>query len=199
MLIGLTGKKQSGKDTAADYLVQYRGFTKLAFATKLKEMLYDINPVVNADVVFDGMTKVVDTRFVYLQEVVDAYGWDRAKVLCPEVRRMLQRVGTDGVRNHIGKWTWVAKIEDELMPMLRKDPRRNVVFSDVRLPEEREFVHAQGGIILRIELDSQRDDESENGKHESEAGVAYDHLIQNFDGLPEAMFSQLDEVVKKYA
>lgn len=198
MLIGLTGKKQSGKDTAADYLVQHRGFTKLAFASKLKAMLYDINPVVSADVVFDEMTKVVDTRFVYLQEVVDAYGWDRAKILCPEVRRMLQRVGTDGVRNHISKWTWVEKLEDELIPMLRKDPNRRVVISDVRMPEEQEFVHAHGGVILRIELDSQRDDESENGMHESEAGVPYDYLITNNFGDPQEMYHQLEKLVRKY-
>jgi dephospho-CoA kinase len=37
ILIGLTGKKQSGKSTVADYLVQHFQFTELSFAKPLKE------------------------------------------------------------------------------------------------------------------------------------------------------------------
>ena len=37
MIIGLTGYKGSGKDTAASHLVEKYGFTRVAFADKLKK------------------------------------------------------------------------------------------------------------------------------------------------------------------
>ena len=37
MIIGLTGKKESGKDTAGDYLVKYYKFKKDSFARPLKD------------------------------------------------------------------------------------------------------------------------------------------------------------------
>ena len=39
MLIALTAPKQSGKDTFADYLVEKYGYTKIAFAKPLKDLL----------------------------------------------------------------------------------------------------------------------------------------------------------------
>ena len=39
MLLGLTGKKGSGKDTFADYIVEKYGFIKLAFANQLRNIL----------------------------------------------------------------------------------------------------------------------------------------------------------------
>lgn len=38
VLIGLTGKKRSGKDTTADYLVEKYGFSKMSFSTPLKDI-----------------------------------------------------------------------------------------------------------------------------------------------------------------
>lgn len=38
-VLGLSGWKGSGKDTAADYLMQHHGYKKLSFASKLKDMV----------------------------------------------------------------------------------------------------------------------------------------------------------------
>jgi hypothetical protein len=42
MIIGISGKMQSGKDTVADYLVNKYGFQRIAFAAKLKEIAKDL-------------------------------------------------------------------------------------------------------------------------------------------------------------
>ena len=42
MIIGISGKLQSGKDTVADYLVKKYGFVRVAFADKLKEIARDL-------------------------------------------------------------------------------------------------------------------------------------------------------------
>src|SRR5699024_9025652 len=122
-----------------------------------------------------GDNRVVEVRHIHLQEVVDAYGWSRAKVLCPEVRRFLQYFGTEGVRNHLGKWTWVDLAEREVTNLWVDDlsngrRRRNIVFSDVYFPEEREFVHANHGFIVKIERDDQSRASVGSDGHESWAG-----------------------------
>ncbi len=45
MIIGLTGYAQSGKDTVANILVERYGFTRVAFADKIREFLYETNPM----------------------------------------------------------------------------------------------------------------------------------------------------------
>ena len=42
MIIAISGKLQSGKDTIADYLVLKHGFTRIAFADKLKDIAKDL-------------------------------------------------------------------------------------------------------------------------------------------------------------
>ena len=73
MIIGLTGFARSGKDSVAKVLVDQYGFTRVAFADKIRELLYEVNPIVN------------DSNFT-LQGVVNEFGWEDAKVLFPEVR-----------------------------------------------------------------------------------------------------------------
>ena len=46
MIIGLSGYAQSGKDTVAKVLIEEYGFTRIAFADKIREFLYDLNPQV---------------------------------------------------------------------------------------------------------------------------------------------------------
>lgn len=42
MIIAISGKLKSGKDTIADYLVQEYGFKRIAFADKLKDIAKDL-------------------------------------------------------------------------------------------------------------------------------------------------------------
>lgn len=53
MLIGITGKKRSGKDTLADII----GYRKIAFADKIKEMVNLLNIPGDKDTVYDGYSK----------------------------------------------------------------------------------------------------------------------------------------------
>ena len=44
MIIGLSGKAGSGKDTIADYLVTNYGYTKFALADAVREAVFILNP-----------------------------------------------------------------------------------------------------------------------------------------------------------
>ena len=127
MIIGLTGYAQSGKDSVANILVSNYGYTRVAFADPIRELLYQMNPAVK-----DGGYRV--------QSTVDAYGWDVAKTAFPEVRNMLQNLGV-GARKTFGDMFWVQ----QALRLIQFDG--NYVITDVRYPNEakaiREYDNAQ--------------------------------------------------------
>ena len=49
-VIGLMGYKRTGKDTVADHLVNAHGYTRIAHADILRDMLWELNPLFNNDV-----------------------------------------------------------------------------------------------------------------------------------------------------
>lgn len=135
VIIGLTGHAQSGKDTAARGLIESRGFTRLAFADLLKKTAYDIDPYVQKD----------DGSFVRLSVLVDEVGMERAKLENEDVRRLLQRLGTEGGRNNLGGNVWV----DPVMRAAMASPTP-VAVTDVRFPNEVAAVKSAGGLVVRV-------------------------------------------------
>ena len=118
MIVGLGHRAQVGKDTAAGFLVK-RGFVRLAFADILKDVAYDLNPIV--------IPALVQGR---LQDLVDERGWEAAKEL-GEVRRLLQELGV-AARWHLGENVWVQPIFNKILDQ----PDQDFVVTDVRFPNE---------------------------------------------------------------
>lgn len=131
--VGLCGAATCGKNTAADALTR-RGWQPVAFADPLRAMAIAVDPYVE----IPGLEGV---SFLRLSYVVDNLGWDHAKAY-PDVRRFLQRLGTDGVRNHLGTELWVQAA------MARADAPS--VFTDVRFPNEAQAIRDAGGIVIRL-------------------------------------------------
>lgn len=134
-LVGLTGFAGSGKNAAADVLVAAHRFTQDSFALTLKKFAYDVDPFVQVD----------DGSFVRYAQLVDAVGVDIAKKNA-DVRRLLQRIGTDGGRRNIHQNVWVdatmARIASAAGP---------VVITDVRFPNEVDALRRAGGLLIRID------------------------------------------------
>lgn len=131
MIIGLSGYAQSGKDSVAEILVNQYGYTRVAFADPIRELLYEMNPTVK-----DGGYRV--------QGVVDGYGWDVAKTAFPEVRTLLQNLGV-GARKIFGEDFWV----DQALRNVTADG--DYVITDVRFPNEANFIRDyEGSQIWRI-------------------------------------------------
>ena len=97
MIIGLTGYAQSGKDTVAKILVENYGYTRVAFADKIRDFLYEMNPMVD-NVAFEP---------IFLKDRVDRDGWEVAKKN-PQIRRTLQNAGVSA-RKVFGEDFWVDK------------------------------------------------------------------------------------------
>lgn len=120
MIIGLSGYAQSGKDTVAQILVDNYGYTRVAFADKIREFLYEVNPMVGC------------SPSGYLKDLVDLEGWEKAKQQ-PQVRRLLQDLGV-GARKVFGEEFWVKQALSEHRPW------EKIVVTDVRFTNEADYV-----------------------------------------------------------
>ena len=128
--IGLVGYSQSGKDTIADILVKNYGYTRVAFADKIREFLYGLNPMVAC------------SPTGYLQDLVNLVGWDAAKQE-PQVRRLLQDLG-NSARKTIDENVWVT------LALGNIDVNKRVVITDVRFENEAMMIKLMGGQLWRV-------------------------------------------------
>lgn len=134
MIIGLSGYARSGKDTVGDILVANHGFQRASFAAKLKEFALAVNPIVG-DANGEG--------FYTLKGLVDYGGWEGAKKN-PEVRRLLQCIGTEAGRNVLGENIWVEAATKNVHPSF------SIAFTDCRFPNEAKAIENLGGVVWRI-------------------------------------------------
>ena len=181
-LIGLSGLKRSGKDTVASILESNYGFSRLAFADKLREALLMLNPF------------VVDTdgrMYAPLQNLVDIWGWEGLKTThwYPEIRRLLQRGGTEMGRNTISPEVWVTPIMHQYALLNQGNVR--VAISDVRFSNEAKAIRHNGGIIIEV----QRTGVESPDSHPSEAiNFEPDFVLDNNSTL-EDLESKVDWIM----
>ena len=156
MIIGLTGYAQSGKDTIANILVEQYGYTRVAFADKIRDFLYEVNPMVGC------------SPSGYLKDLVDLVGWDAAKQE-PQVRRLLQDLGV-GARKVFGENFW---IKQALVSTLK---HQKLVVTDVRFINEAGMIRHFEGQVWRIK----RNNVSAINDHISEHELDGYHVDQIF-------------------
>lgn len=141
-LVGLIGRKRSGKDTFAERLIAEHGFARVAFADPLKAAALALDPII---VGAEECAGIPDER---LSQVVAEEGWERAKEW-PEVRRILQALGV-AVRDHVDRDAWLNAAADTIR-YLRAGPEATpVVVTDVRFPNEAAWIASAGGLLVRI-------------------------------------------------
>ena len=182
-IVGLSGYARSGKDEAAKVLIEEFGFIRVAFADKLRDFLYALDPVVDSwHLEVDGKEKHF---FTTVQSVIDRYGWDGYKETeyGPEVRRLLQRLGTEAGRNTLWDSIWI----DAALTGLPEDAR--VVVTDCRFPNEAQAITERGGKVWRIERTGVGPAKGTDGSiHPSETSLddwAFDAWIGNTGSLED--------------
>lgn len=170
MIIGLVGKKQVGKDTVANYLVQHYGFLKHAFAAPLKDackILFLLEP-----------RQMNDNR---LKEKKDLR-WGKSP------REIMQLVGTDLFRDHVDVNFWVRHMEI----WIDEHPNENIVVSDVRFQNEANLIKKKGGILWSIERNTLLNDDH---KSETQKIDPVDNILFNNLGVTE-LYRQIDLSIK---
>ena len=138
MIIGFVGFIGSGKDTAADYLVNFHGFRRDSFANTLKDA---VAAVFGWDrVLLEGRTKEAREW----REQRDEWWSNRlGKDITP--RHILQYWGTEVCRQGFHDDIWIASLENKM-----RKTGDNIVISDVRFPNEIKAIKSAGGKVVRV-------------------------------------------------
>jgi hypothetical protein len=138
MIIGFVGFIGSGKDTAADYLVNFHGFRRDSFANTLKDA---VACVFGWDrTLLEGRTKQARE---WREKRDDWWSERLGKEITP--RWILQYWGTEVCRHAFHDDIWIASLENKM-----RKTTDNIVISDVRFPNEINAIHNAGGIVVRI-------------------------------------------------
>jgi dephospho-CoA kinase len=205
MIIGICGLIGAGKDTAADYLVNFHGFRRDSFAATLKDAVAAVFGW-NRDWL-EGRTKASREW----REQADLW-WSQRLGMEITPRWILQNWGTEVCRNGFHKDIWIASLENKL-----RQTKDNVVISDCRFFNEVDAIRNLGGRIVWIQRgptphwydiaaranrgDTKAQQWLKNeGIHASEtswAGTYFDLIIAN-DGMIDDLYQQLNGLLEDH-
>ena len=139
LVIGFVGFIGSGKDTAADYLVNYHQFRRDSFANTLKDAVANVFGWDRT--LLEGRTKEAREW----REQIDPWWADRLGMPHLTPRWILQHWGTEVCRRGFHDNIWIASLENKM-----RKTADNIVISDVRFPNEIDAIHNAGGLVVRI-------------------------------------------------
>lgn len=178
MLIGLCGKAGSGKDTAAQFLVEKHEFMPLAFADPLKRGLmamFNLTP----EYFSDSKLK---------EEDIPELG------VSPRI--LMQTLGTEWARNLLDENIWVDMVRQKIKAL----DSYSVVVTDVRFKNEGDLIKELGGVILRVQREGLTD-VGITGHSSEYDSVTADFTIVNdgtVDDLKEKVLCAIDEALEPF-
>ena len=203
-IIGVCGFIGSGKDTAADYLVNFHEFRRDSFAATLKDA---VGAVFGWDrELLEGRTKEAREW----REQIDPWWAERLNMPDLTPRWVLQDWGTEVCRRAFHNDIWIASLEARL-----RNSKDNIVISDCRFPNEIKAIKEAGGKVIWVQrgdlpwwyeiairanqgnLDAKQVLESHN-VHASETawvGTEFDLVINNNSTIDD-LYKQLASVVQ---
>ena len=207
-IVGVVGLINSGKNTVAEILVKNHKFIQDSFASSLKDA---------CAVIFDWPREMLegntDESRVW-REIPDEWWAKNLGIENFSPRLALQVVGTDVIRNNFSDKIWFLTLKNRI----RKNTDKNFVISDVRFPNELDFIRENGGYILRVTrgknpewydtaLKANTGDDIAKNKmktqyrhvHASEsslAGIECDYVIEN-NGTFTDLENKVGEIIKK--
>jgi hypothetical protein len=185
----------SGKNTAAQHLVDKHNYVSLSFAATVKDCLsvifhWDRN-------LLEGTT--VESR--EWREKVDTFWSKKLKIKNFTPRYAMQHIGTDLFREKFNDSIWIYSLEKKILEM-----DQNIVISDCRFYNECAMLKSNGAILVRITKEQEPDwygiarsypskmRELYPSVHASEyswASVDFDYIIDNTSDL-ETFLNQID-------
>ena len=151
-IVGITGAAGSGKDTLAE-MIKNDGWERFAYADALKHICMDYLGLSYNDV----YTQEGKLRYTEFWGVTN--------------REILQKVGTDAMRNGFCKNVWIKIAELKLKDMLAAG--KKVIVTDVRFDNEAELIEKLGGCVIKIVRNINHNGLTEKElAHDSEKGIS---------------------------
>ena len=165
MLIGITGKKGSGKSTIAQYLCDTSGFEEYSIAKPLKDIARVIG--FTESELYSNKNTPNPLLGICAREFMQLFGTEIVRDIFP---KFFPQMGSEVL--------WVQLLRNHLT---KTD--NDVVVSDVRFPDEARVIQELGGVLVRVERNTVQDDYS---SHSSETQpLPHDHILYNNSSLDE--------------
>lgn len=187
MIIGISGFKGAGKDTAADIFVKY-GFVKISSASPLKDIvsiLFSWNREM-----LEGVTE--ESR-IWREKPDPKWQWLSGqgifkddKYISP--RCVLQRIGTDLYRNHIHQDIWCFCLRQRMESIKQEYKSKGIDIKGFIIPDAR-FINElsicnQTLLIIRSEH-SQKEIENMPESEKQHLHHKFDHIVYNKGSLSD--------------
>lgn len=141
MLIGLAGKKESGKSTIAEHLQNKHGFERVNIGMMIGADLLSLNPIVGYDKYAEILERYAD---IYYNR-----GYEGAKThprYGVEIVRLLQDYGK-AVRGQDPDF-WLRSIIRKTMDHIAHG--RSVVVENIRFRNEADWLLNDGGLLFKV-------------------------------------------------
>ena len=180
MIIGVSGKIGSGKDTFADKLIEYVK-SEYGFTFENKKYAYNLKKIVS---ILTGVS------------MEDVFSREGKHKQLPEwnmtVGEMQQKLGTEAVRNNINQDAWILSLFGTY------STKKYWIITDVRFKNEADIIKEKGGIVIRLNGDpiKSKTNDNRNMEHPSETGLDdYQDFDYIYDNVPP--IENLIEFVKE--
>lgn len=171
--VGLSGWARAGKDSVASVLVENYGYTRVSFADPMREALRRLSPSI----------QVGEMSNISLATAVSGLGWEELKEVSPDIRGLMQRMGTEVGREMFGENFWVDLAIDRI------PDGSKVVFADVRFPNEAQAIKQLGGQVWRVTRDGIEPANGHISEHALDDYSEFDQVVLNNGSLEDLEIS----------
>jgi len=195
-IIGITGYAQHGKGTVADMLKHKYGYEVVSFADPVRALALAINPIIRPGL-----------HTLRLSDVIHVMGWHGAKTQYPEVRRVLQKIGTEAIKPVFGDDCWARIACHKVLTLMNHGVSR-ICFDDLRFPIEegemlynlaRQYPNTVSVEVWRVNRVDKSGQPYNNGigtDHPSESQIhnfVPDLELTNVSGKPQLLTRQIQD------
>ena len=183
MIISISGKIGSGKDTIAEIIKEKMpaaGWEVKKFAGKLKEVATLLTSI--------PITQFEDQSF---KQTSLPSEWNNATGDAMTVRDLLQKLGTEAMRNGLHENVWVNALFSDYQN------NSNWIVTDTRFPNEIDACVHRGAICIKVVRDSGN---HIGTAHASETALddynQWDYIVDN-TGSVENLRRKVDEILRE--
>ena len=180
-IIGIIGKKGSGKDTVGDYLIEEYNYVRFAFGDKVKDVARTLFNFSETQL-YGNQKDTIDKRYGLkprhvFQRLGTEFGQFDIHQLFPEINDKI------ALRSF---WTIAFK------EFCQKNPDKNIVVTDVRFRHECQVITEMGGEFVKIKRNGLPED-----IHLSEtelSNIKFERVLDNnFERVD--LYSQIDILI----
>lgn len=179
IIIGLCGRKQSGK-TAAANMLEASGFKRLSFAEPIRDMLWVLLYQCGYD-------------HKHIESILRIDKEEPVMSIGQSPRQLMQSLGTEWGRDKVNSSLWLIAARRRIANL----GAYPIVFDDVRFENEAQFIRGYGGLIINVDRQAANTDFD---SHASETGIMLhpaDVTVLNDGPLP-GFLADISSVVQAF-